>query len=83
MRSSSLVERLKKQSVYAGIFYRRGRVPSRYFPYLAYGKKYVLSRGPETPPFLTDQNDFRAMPGLGGAMLANRLTAMAIFSLSV
>jgi hypothetical protein len=32
---------------------------------------------------LTEKNNFRAMPGPDGAMLANRLTAMAIFSLSV
>jgi len=54
---------------------------------LAYGKKYVLSRGTkqghETAPVLTDKNHFRAMQGPDGAMLANRLTAMAIFSLSV
>jgi hypothetical protein len=36
-----------------------------------------------TPPVLTAENNFRAMHGPDGAMLANRLTAMAIFSLSV
>jgi hypothetical protein len=61
-------------------------VPSRCFAYLAYGKKYVLSRGTKqghAPPVLTDLNHFRAMHGPDGAMLANRLTAKAIFSLSV
>ena len=40
-------------------------------------------RGHETPPVLKDLNHFRAMHGPDGAMLANRLTARAIFSLSV